>query len=505
MENAVMLITQWLRDCRKNHKSRTRVESSIKSPTRLVELGTGELRPRIITTSGKPQIPSEYVYLSYNWGTSAPLTTKKENYEEFQQEIDLSRLPRLHRDFFDLCFALGYRYVLLDALCIIHDDEEDRNTETSRMGDYISSADLVIAATQKTTDEPLFALREKAAETILSYTAYLEDKPDKEFDLYIRKPLSVPAEAVQENIVDRAWRTQEAFLASRLVIIESNQISWTCNTVQQSEGSNSILSPTLDNFPSLESWLDNHKSTVAPDKILQTIYLRWYSIIHTISQGRLRDEENDRFPALAGFASKFKELMNRWDCEYLAGIWTKDLTHGLLWIDDKSHFSYSIPDETKTDFCPSWSWASNRGPISYCFAAGLKIPHSTDDNAEFVLIERHAGQNALMHPLGAYLIVSAMSMPASMTQITAQYQYFFDSNSQSELCMMDPADILGRCRLVLLAPWTCQLGSSHHIARWVGLVLEELGEKKFKRKGVFVGPDTDWALDHWERMEMTLV
>jgi hypothetical protein len=102
-------------------------------------------------------------------------------------------------------------------------------------------------------------------------------------------------------------------------------------------------------------------------------------------------EATDRFPAMAGFASKFQQLMAEWDCHYLAGIWVKDLAHGILWIEGKPQHSYNNSDIPESDFCLSWSWASNHGPVSYCLAAGLNIPHVTDDDAEFALIKCDPG------------------------------------------------------------------------------------------------------------------
>jgi heterokaryon incompatibility protein (HET) len=504
--DAAKLIKNWLEDCKKTHSRRSRVHSSVQIPTRLLDLGTEGSDPRLITTSEEPPVSTEYIYLSYNWGASALLTTKKENIQEFQKKISPDKFARLHRDVLDLCRRLGHRYVYLDALCFIHNDEKDKIRETSRMGDYISSAELVIATTQKNADEPLFGSYPERAEYLVTFTACLEDKSEETFDLLLRNPRSTTAQAVQENLIERAWRTQEAFLASRLVIIEETQISWCCNTIQVAEGSTAILPPTLDNFPSLESWVENHKGIVAPEKVLQVIFLRWYSIVQTISQGRLKRESTDRFPAMAGFASKFQQLMARWDCDYLAGIWAKDLAHGLLWIDDKSQHSYDNSDIPESDFCPSWSWASNGGPVSYCLTAGLKIPHVTDGDAEFALIKFDAGQNALMRPMGAFLEVSAMSIAGSITEITSHFQYFFDSNSQAELCMIEPAEILDKCQLAILATWTCQLGSKDHVAHWVGLVLQEVEEQTFKRKGVFIGPDVEMVLaDCWKRTEMKLI
>jgi hypothetical protein len=66
-------------------------------------------------------------------------------------------------------------------------------------------------------------------------------------------------------------------------------------------------------------------------------YLSWYRVIQTYN---IRDitYPTDKLPALAGLAKAFKEMMKNNSMEneyeednYLAGLWSRDLTSGLIW------------------------------------------------------------------------------------------------------------------------------------------------------------------------------
>lgn len=74
-----------------------------------------------------------YLALSYVWGkiTEQWLTLTRENVESLSQKNALvqARLPQTVRDAMQLCLELGERYLWVDSICIVQDDQSYRNNK----------------------------------------------------------------------------------------------------------------------------------------------------------------------------------------------------------------------------------------------------------------------------------------------------------------------------------------------------------------------------------------
>jgi hypothetical protein len=97
---------------------------------------------------------TRYVALSYVWGEDRmkwemPRTRKAAVRADKSGEeiIELPKvLPRTIRDAIEVTRVIGYHYLWVDSLCIIQDDEEDRDLQINMMDEIYSNADLTIAA-----------------------------------------------------------------------------------------------------------------------------------------------------------------------------------------------------------------------------------------------------------------------------------------------------------------------------------------------------------------------
>jgi hypothetical protein len=79
------------------------------------------------------------------------------------QEIPEECLPLLFKDTVNVVRRLGYRYLWIDAYCIIQDDTEDLQAEAALMGEIYQKAVLNIAADGATnSSEPLMRKRSVA-------------------------------------------------------------------------------------------------------------------------------------------------------------------------------------------------------------------------------------------------------------------------------------------------------------------------------------------------------
>ena len=123
--------------------------SSSMLPPRLIETSQdlssdNALQLRLVTTS-EPSRPV-YATLSHRWGECLTLKTERSNPLEPTHSIPLSKLPQTFRDAVVATNRLGYRYLRIDALCIVQDDETEWANESIKMGAIYRGAAVTIAA-----------------------------------------------------------------------------------------------------------------------------------------------------------------------------------------------------------------------------------------------------------------------------------------------------------------------------------------------------------------------
>jgi hypothetical protein len=87
-----------------------------------------------------------------------------------------------------------------------------------------------------------------------------------------------------------------------------------------------------------------------PQRGMTEAQKKWRSLVETYSGCRLTFS-TDKLVAISGLASRIGRDMQ---CEYLAGMWRRDLEHQLLWKVVKPEKAV-VADGTRG---PSWSWAS---------------------------------------------------------------------------------------------------------------------------------------------------
>lgn len=87
-----------------------------------------------------------YCALSYCWGSNKSIVLASEKLLEYQNELPKEHLPATIRDAVEATIDLGYKYLCVDALCIIQDSREDWEIQSPQMGDIYCLAALTLAA-----------------------------------------------------------------------------------------------------------------------------------------------------------------------------------------------------------------------------------------------------------------------------------------------------------------------------------------------------------------------
>ena len=110
-----------------------------------------------------------YVALSYCWGGDQKMKTTKENIASKKISIKLEHLPRTLQDAIQVCRQLAIRYLWIDALCIIQDNDDDKTRELSQMALIYNRATLVVSASraQSVYDGFLVDIKGYPAEAIM--------------------------------------------------------------------------------------------------------------------------------------------------------------------------------------------------------------------------------------------------------------------------------------------------------------------------------------------------
>jgi len=147
-------VGRWLRRCEKNHPACI-PNKQTPLPNRLIDLlprdnpiGPYKEFAKLVLAEdlALAETHPQYTALSYCWGDSGHFKTKRATVDAFHQNIPTSELPLSFADAFCLTRQLGIRYIWVDALCIVQDDDLDWDTETSKMHDVYTGSCLTIQA-----------------------------------------------------------------------------------------------------------------------------------------------------------------------------------------------------------------------------------------------------------------------------------------------------------------------------------------------------------------------
>lgn len=135
----------WLDRCAREHRTCTNADLEHELPTRLLDVGTSQIAPFLVISNGRS---GTWVALSHCGGRQPRVKTTKHNLDAHREGtgIGMDELPPIFRDAFNITRQLNIRYLWIDALCIVQDDEGDWEREAKRMNYIYNNATVTIAA-----------------------------------------------------------------------------------------------------------------------------------------------------------------------------------------------------------------------------------------------------------------------------------------------------------------------------------------------------------------------
>lgn len=279
-------------------------------------------------------------------------------------------------------------YLWVDALCIIQNDDEERDwyEQSSEMCEIYSNAQLVISADSSPSNNvgflpgPEFHKREwktlhvaHPAQPTHQVTAIVREYPS---NIYCEQ--SRPALDLQP-LHRRGWALQESLLANRLLRFTSHGMRWECNTNYKDqmgfmsrairlakltrlhpETSLKLPKSELKAIYQEEGQNHSHITDYMNDITPASVYYAWQGIVAQYTNRDLTNI-NDRLSALSGLARLISDALPNEPEDYLAGHWRENLSNSLLWYVSKA----KIVNRPPVYRAPSWSWASVDGEIKY--------------------------------------------------------------------------------------------------------------------------------------------
>lgn len=281
------------------------------------------------------------------------------------------------RDAIKVTRQLGFRYLWIDSLCIIQDDEEEWKRESRIMGDIFTGACVTIAAVdsvdQNGTDhgmllrqpdplavtiglpfdrKPLSSLSQKIFGVIdrvyiwkykwLTGTNSTNDAIYEQNTITLRPRItSLHQKVNRSQWYKRGWILQERLLAHRIIYFMKEKVYWSCfSETYEEEGGDPRVAIRSSLFSTPAKYSSQRWQTIVSE------YVKCHITINS-----------DRLVAVEGI-SRILETCS--SLKVHAGVSDNDTAESLLW------YTKPKPLERFSDFhAQSWTWASLDGIIFF--------------------------------------------------------------------------------------------------------------------------------------------
>ncbi|OQO00819.1 hypothetical protein B0A48_13506 [Cryoendolithus antarcticus] len=354
----------WINECETTHGRCRQAVVTGSLPTRVIDVGTGNDEPRLIEGANAEEL---YVALSHVWGCQPLLRTTKSNQIAHQRGIPLSDLPPNFRDAIIITRDLGYRFLWIDSICIVQDDEAEWQRECSEMTHVYSNAVVVIAAEDApNTSGGLLTTSEATDATHSIVISVANDFQETEILIKVQGPFDAYHRDFgrpRSRLSMRGWALQEYLLAPRILHFSGGLATMSCF-----EGRRRPDRKWMQSYTSIRTKLQPNirKDMLGTNQPTEMI-MQWYETLYEYSTRKLT-RESDRFVAVAGVSRLLGQFFaDHVETKYLAGLWSHDLVRGLAWVTRES--AEAVYKKRGPNVHPSWSPLNTPGVIHFPFTS----------------------------------------------------------------------------------------------------------------------------------------
>ncbi|RFN45535.1 transcription factor [Fusarium flagelliforme] len=315
-------------------------------------------------TECKEESP-RFLTLSYTWGRSKNFRITKANVDEMKQpgvltsDAVASKLPRTILDAIKLTNALGERWLWIDSLCIVQDDDESLRHELKSMHQiYATSFLTIVAVDGEDAEYGLRGLRGISEPREIDHVVLPLSGGER--IAWIEDPHKDDRDQRELSYHERMWTSQEFHFSKRRLIFKDGQVKWECNCSAWSE--DHIYRPEKESpFDVVYGrYVGRGKHLKVPSLSRLSQLICW-----SFNEKTLRYEE-DVYNAFAGYNT------------YLSGIFPYGLVYGhpqmffeqsLCWSSANGVRRRKVSERYTGDpirnGLPSWSWMGWKGTINF--------------------------------------------------------------------------------------------------------------------------------------------
>jgi hypothetical protein len=334
--------------------------------------------------------------LSYCWGGPQHHALQRKNLEEYSLPGSLvdDILPQGIIDAMAVTRALDERYIWIDSLCILQDDDKDKLDMIAAMGTIYAHAVVTIvnAANRKVTQGiPGVSIPRRMQQI------------HRMKDFWLVEALDIPCSSGLQGYLhetawnSRGWTFQEGLLSRRCLIISTDQVYWQCKTSSWCEDS-------CWEGTKAEEFYRHYSGSNILSKLTDYTEENWMKIYRSILEAYSKREltsESDRLGAVQAIL----DVLSRDDEEaYFWGMPKGHMEMALSWTLHKSRNNRRECDAKFMDPekgiqsapFPSWSWIGWHGftPMPSVDRAllggrlGLKFYRISHDAVPEALVEK---------------------------------------------------------------------------------------------------------------------
>ncbi|KAL6801224.1 heterokaryon incompatibility protein domain-containing protein [Trichoderma sp. SZMC 28013] len=355
------LAKQWLEQCTGNHSS-CLAYTQHPLPTRVVDVGTSSESPRLLVTN---EMTAPYVALSYCWGSPQQFVTTRGSLSSMTTAIDMANVSRVIADAITVVRRLGLRYLWVDALCIVQDDESDKRAEIARMRDIYKNAYCTLIAESATDSDDGF-LHQRPEPDFPNYRLPFFKSEHIYSEVYLRPEAAYEYKPHELTINTRAWTLEERLLSPRKLLYTPKQLRWECQSGEYQDGGLPRWSTKQSAafqyafYELLDARRLQETKEFSPSCSLAGLakLKRFWGLLVEDYTRRECTNPKDKLRAFGGVAAEFQDIFM--DDRYVAGLWRHTLLAELLWTTAGDFPLRPRPSEYRA---PSWSWAAVDSPV----------------------------------------------------------------------------------------------------------------------------------------------
>lgn len=337
-------MVKWLQECEQHEECATTEAQCL--PSRVIDIG--KECPFVRLHVSCPGELGTYTALSYCWGGYDGIKLTTSELVSFQEGIEEGILPQTYKDAIFVTRNLGIRYLWIDALTVLQDNESDWQSECEKMDQVYGNARLTLSASNAASAEEGFLGDRERRDTALAYCGLISHEQVR-YPMYLTEQFhgfgtrasredlnsSHSGQLRREPLTSRGWAVQEILLSKRILYFSSDRMIWQCRHVTCTEDGITSKPQLSLQPPTTTNTMDSGRQC------------HWQDIVESHSNCRL-SKPSDRLPALSGVARAFGEYTRD---SYVYGHWKESLVRSLMWT---KHSGYRNPH----GLAPSWSWAS---------------------------------------------------------------------------------------------------------------------------------------------------